>query len=580
MPINNTPITGLNVELNKCNSLVWHDFSGMSYKDSVLLQLLYDQDQADQLTAQMYISPNGKVYSSAEALIALITLFEEGAFDDCNVLPEPFARVSISFELEEIGTCPSTTAIRYGYTVTVKESTIIADTRTTPDTIDNVNSNLPNIIGAGLDGDFCGNPLARSFSTTVTALTTANRFRVNGGADLFFPGGNVTGQAIFMQIFSYQNATPIAGIISINNTIFTFHSRISTDTSITSIEYFNTTTNAWVAFEISDSDYDNKCSGCYTITPYSTNCDGVGNATIIGEPKSLELVPVTETGVGVIIGDYRNVFQIFSPYSNVLLGLAQSTNTAKSLLSNDTGKPIGTVVYDVAAIDDDSANSFALYSAGACDQLPNAITAGRVQGLILVYDNILNTPVLASDLAAWNTFFNTAINAITPFSSVTIVDNRSIVLAGCKGLNIRNSLFDGDTHILCISDTSADCVVSVGDTAFEGATSLHTVSLPYAAGIGVMAMSSCLQLETLYAPNAINIQSGAFANCPALTDVYINGCTGTLGGTALDDNVFLNCGVVDRIWVSIVQQTINAGGADGDLSYIAGLVPTVTINYV
>jgi hypothetical protein len=62
--------------------------------------------------------------------------------------------------------------------------------------------------------------------------------------------------------------------------------------------------------------------------------------------------------------------------------------------------------------------------------------------------------------------------------------------------------------------------------------------------------------------------------------VYINGCTGTLGGTALDDNVFLNCGVVDRIWVSIVQQTINAGGADGDLSYIAGLVPTVTINYV
>ena len=503
MPINNTPITGLNVELNKCNSLVWHDFSGMSYKDSVLLQLLYDQDQADQLTAQMYISPNGKVYSSAEALIALITLFEEGAFDDCNVLPEPFARVSISFELEEIGTCPSTTAIRYGHTVTDEASTIIADTRTTPDTIDNVNSNLPNIIEAGFDGDFCGNPLARSFSTTVTALTTANRFRVNGGADLFFPGGNVTGQAIFMQIFSYQNATPIAGIISINNTIFTFHSRISTDTSITSIEYFNTTTNAWVAFEISDSDYDNKCSGCYTIT----------------------------------------------------------------------------VVYDVAAIDDDSANSFALYSAGACDQLPNAITAGRVQGLILVYDNILNTPVLASDLAAWNTFFNTAINAITPFSSVTIVDN-SIVLAGCKGLSIPTSLFDGDTHILCISDTSADCVVSVGDTAFEGATSLHTVSLPYAAGIGVMAMSSCLQLETLYAPNAINIQSGAFANCPALTDVYINGCTGTLGGTALDDNVFLNCGVVDRIWVSIVQQTINAGGADGDLSYIAGLVPTVTINYV
>jgi hypothetical protein len=220
-------------------------------------------------------------------------------------------------------------------------------------------------------------------------------------------------------------------------------------------------------------------------------------------------VPVTETGVGVIIGDYRNVFQIFSPYSNVLLGLAQSTNTAKSLLSNDTGKPIGTVVYDVAAIDDDSANSFALYSAGACDQLPNAITAGRVQGLILVYDNILNTPVLASDLAAWNTFFNTAINAITPFSSVTIVDNRSIVLAGCKGLNIRNSLFDGDTHILCISDTSADCVVSVGDTAFEGATSLHTVSLPYAAGLGVMAMSSCLQLETLYAPNATLIFKAA-----------------------------------------------------------------------
>ena len=161
MPINNTPITGLNVELNKCNSLVWHDFSGMSYKDSVLLQLLYDQDQADQLTAQMYISPNGKVYSSAEALIALITLFEEGAFDDCNVLPEPFARVSISFELEEIGTCPSTTAIRYGYTVTDEASTIIADTRTTPDTIDNVNSNLPNIIEAGFDGDFLRQPFGK-----------------------------------------------------------------------------------------------------------------------------------------------------------------------------------------------------------------------------------------------------------------------------------------------------------------------------------------------------------------------------------------------------------------------------------
>lgn len=422
MPINNTPIPGLNTELHKCSTNIWHDLSGRGYKDSELLQLLYDQDQADELTAQMYVDHNGKMYSASQALLHLVSLYENGVFEDCNLPPAPFARMTISLEIEETGTCLDPSAIRYGYSITDSIGTIIADTRTTPDTLSNVNNDLQNVIENGFDGDFCGNPMARTYATTVTALTTADRFRINGGADLLFIYGNSSGHTINKQILEYHNTTPIPGIEAINISIFDFHIRIST-TTVTSIEYFNTTTGTWVAFEQQGTDYDNKCFGCYTITPYSTNCDGTGNATTEGGAKAVSITHLNMAGGGDLIFGYENVFQIYSPYNAATLGPAQSPNTARILLSNDPAKPLESVIYDVSAVDDDSANTYALCSGIRCDTLPSAVNAQRGTGLLLVYDSLLNTPVLSNDLAAWNTFFNTAVNATTPFNAVTIVDN-------------------------------------------------------------------------------------------------------------------------------------------------------------
>lgn len=84
--------------------------------------------------------------------------------------------------------------------------------------------------------------------------------------------------------------------------------------------------------------------------------------------------------------------------------------------------------------------------------------------------------------------------------------------------SIGNSAFDG-----CSSLTTADfpAVTTVGDYAFNGCSRLATVDLPAATTVGGNAFNGCSRLTTADFPAVVSISAKAFYSCSKLASLVL-----------------------------------------------------------
>ncbi len=125
--------------------------------------------------------------------------------------------------------------------------------------------------------------------------------------------------------------------------------------------------------------------------------------------------------------------------------------------------------------------------------------------------------------------------------------------------SIGDSAFDGCTSLASIE--IPDSVTSIGDYAFSGCTSLANIEIPDSVtSIGDAVFSGCTKLASIEIPNGVTrIGKGAFSRCTSLTIFTIpdsvtsigggafNGCTSLAsitipdGVTSIENSTFYDC---------------------------------------
>lgn len=170
--------------------------------------------------------------------------------------------------------------------------------------------------------------------------------------------------------------------------------------------------------------------------------------------------------------------------------------------------------------------------------------------LKLTFTNISNAPVAnPSSAADWNSFFATATNATTAFTSVKIVGNE-VELIGGKGLTIKQNAFYRSASLVKIEDDST--VIGVATYAFANAFELNSVSLNYATSIGANGFQGNAKTVTVSIKKAVNIGNAAFDHNLKLKTVFAENVE-TIGESAF--------GSCNEFAVGIFPKCTNVGDA-------------------
>jgi hypothetical protein len=156
-----------------------------------------------------------------------------------------------------------------------------------------------------------------------------------------------------------------------------------------------------------------------------------------------------------------------------------------------------------------------------------------IAALRLTFDNIANAPV--STLADWNTFFSTS----DPFTSMEIHGNE-VRLFGSSNINIADSLFYQNTHLISIIDGSL-VIANIGSESFYQCSALTTIDFPVSASIGASCFLQSPITKAIF-PKVTSLTSNTFYNCTALTTAHFPLCT-----TMTGDNNFYVCTALSDI---------------------------------
>lgn len=195
----------------------------------------------------------------------------------------------------------------------------------------------------------------------------------------------------------------------------------------------------------------------------------------------------------------------------------------------------------------------------------------------------LSAPAYATmsleDLAFWNTFYNTALNADAPFDEIILYpDDLKIVLKGPTELILENpwesnadliGFWDNAGIVTEANGSFLDCAnltvvellfTEVLDFAtFAACPNLISVGATAAITLGNQIFQDCSSLVNISLPNATSTGANCFQNCTSIEEIELPSCT-DLGGTAGDNNVF--AGITGQ---TITLTIPTATATDGDV---------------
>jgi len=135
----------------------------------------------------------------------------------------------------------------------------------------------------------------------------------------------------------------------------------------------------------------------------------------------------------------------------------------------------------------------------------------------------------------------------------------------------------------CTSLVSASfpLVTSTENSIFTNCRSLTSISLPLLTNIQSSTFNGCTSLVSASFPSATSIGTNALKDCASLKYINLPSISGStaLGGSTGDDNVFFNVSSSGNIYIPSFYSQSNAGGLDGDLSYLSSSL-NWTINWL
>ena len=152
-----------------------------------------------------------------------------------------------------------------------------------------------------------------------------------------------------------------------------------------------------------------------------------------------------------------------------------------------------------------------------------------------------------------------AFEGCTSLTSISIPDGVT---------SIGDSAFVGCTSLTSIS--IPDGVTSIGDFAFYGCSSLTNISIPVGVtSIGNWTFGSCTSLSSINIPNSVtNIGRDAFYRCSSLTSINIPDSV-----TSIGDSAFVGCTSLTSINIPNSVTSIGGGAFSGCSSLTSINIP-------
>jgi hypothetical protein len=289
----------------------------------------------------------------------------------CNVPIQPNPVLSLDANnnavITETGNCPDPNVVLYGYTITDTTTNTVLFNTTAAATVADITNTLANLqsdAGLVISGVNC--PQTNSFADPKTSFLN----NVSQGGNVIMSNIDLTDAN---QISALEQA--IKGYLAANGgTIFdtvtiTFDGTTVTINIVSSVAGFTLLDGAnTVVFTETASAVSIPCIGCYEITIYATPCDGSGNATIMGNSLFFTIIPLMHDGGDVYYFDGSPI-NVYSPFSNNLLGNGSTVQQIDDLLNNDPDKPAG-VIFTGLTNSSDSSGSYEIAVGNACVNAP------------------------------------------------------------------------------------------------------------------------------------------------------------------------------------------------------------------